>query len=141
MAKISKTTFLYIAWVQALVAMMGSLYYSEVLHYTPCVLCWYQRIALYPLVIIIAVGIIKKDKILPYFVLPSSIIGMGIAFYHVLLQRGVIPDHYAPCSAGVSCTTKFVEYYGFITIPFMALVAFTVITTCMIIVLRKGRHE
>ncbi len=68
-----------IAWIQSIIATLGSLYYSEILHFTPCVLCWYQRILLYPLVLIIAVGILRKDKGLYQYVLPMSILGLLIA--------------------------------------------------------------
>ncbi len=127
----------YVAWVMAMVAMAGSLYASEIAHLPPCLLCWYQRILMYPLVVIIAVGILKKDKVLPFYVLPLSILGMGVAFYHYLLQRGIIPDSLAPCSLGVSCTTKYVEFFGFVTIPFLSLAAFTLITICMCYLLRR----
>lgn len=130
----------YIAWVQAIVATASSLYLSEILHWTPCVLCWYQRILMYPLVILIAVGIYKKDKNLPYFVLPMTIIGMGIALFHYLLQIGIVPDAVAPCVSGVSCTTKFFMWLGFITIPFLSLTAFSIITVCMILFLKKQKH-
>ncbi|MBI2034293.1 MAG: disulfide bond formation protein B, partial [Candidatus Levybacteria bacterium] len=76
---------LYIAWVQSIAATLISLYYSEVRHFAPCILCWYQRIMMYPLIIIIAVGILRKDKKLYQYVLPMSIIGMLIAFYQILL--------------------------------------------------------
>lgn len=124
--------WLYIAWVQALAAMLGSLYYSEIRHFNPCVLCWYQRILMYPLVFIIAVGILRKDKNLPFYVLPMSITGFLIAFYHVLLQKGILPESIAPCTIGASCATKYTGYFGFITIPVMSLFAFSVIIICML---------
>lgn len=127
-----KENVLYIAWFQAVLAVAGSLFFSEILHYPPCVLCWYQRIATYPLVAIILVGIIKKDKNLAYYVLPLTLIGMGISIFHNLLYYKLIPDELAPCVTGVSCTTKFVEYFGFITIPLLALLAFVVINACVI---------
>ncbi len=108
------------------------MYFSEIAHLPPCVLCWYQRILMYPLVLIIAVGILRKDKGLPFYVLPLSILGMGVALYQYLLQRGILPNSIAPCTLGVSCTTKYVEYFGFVTIPFLSLMAFGVITACMV---------
>jgi len=94
---------------------------------------------MYPLVVITAVGILKKDKGLHVYVLPLSIVGMVIAAYHYLLQRGIIPDRFAPCSLGISCTTKYVEWFGMITIPFLSLVAFAIVTTCMIIFWRSQK--
>ncbi len=123
---------LYLAWIQSLVATLGSLYFSEILHFKPCILCWYQRILMYPLVIIIAVGILRRDKNLPFYVLPLSVLGAAIAFYHVLLQKGVIAESFAPCEVGVSCTTRFYGgWFGFLTIPLLSLIAFLVITACM----------
>ena len=123
---------LNVSWVMAFVSMAGSLYFSEILHFPPCILCWYQRIAMYPLVVIIAVGILKKDRNLPYYVLPLSVIGGLIAGYHNLLNYQIIPESTAPCLAGISCTTKFIEWFGFITIPFLSLLAFMFITVCIV---------
>lgn len=124
---------LYIAWVQSLIAVIGSLYFSEIRFFPPCVLCWYQRIFMYPLVILIAVGIIRKDKGVYTYVLPLSILGMIIAFYHNLLYYGLLPEVVAPCSIGASCATRFVSYFGFITIPLLSLGAFSLITICMLL--------
>lgn len=131
----------YITWFQALMAMFGSLFYSEIMHLAPCILCWYQRILMYPLVVIVAVAILKKDKNLPYFVLPFSIIGSLFALFHYLLQMGIIPDAIAPCTAGISCTDRFIEYFGFITIPFLSLCAFILITSCMFVFLKDSKSK
>lgn len=132
---------LYIAWIQAFVAMAGSLYFSEILRFPPCVLCWYQRITMYPLVFIIAVGILRKDKNMPIYALPLAVIGALIAAYHNLLYWKILPESQAPCLAGVSCTTQFIEYFGFITIPFLSLVAFIVIVAALIFVLKMQKDE
>lgn len=95
---------------------------------------------MYPLVLIIAVGILKKDKGLHDYVLPMSILGLLIALYHVLLEKGILPEAVAPCTLGASCTIKYVGYFGFITIPVMSLTAFIVITMCMII-FKKNQHK
>ncbi len=129
-----------IAWLQAFLAMAGSLYFSEIQHLPPCLLCWYQRIVMYPLVVILAVGILRNDKKnLPYYVLPLSSIGWLIAFYQVLLQAKILPERIAPCTTGVSCTTVYGLWLGFITIPILSLAAFTLITLCMIIALKYQR--
>lgn len=124
---------LYLALLQSIVATLGSLYFSEVRHFTPCVLCWYQRILMYPLVLIISVGILRKDKNVFAYVLPMSILGSLVALYQVLLQNGVLPQSIAPCTLAASCETKYTGYFGFITIPLMSLTAFTVISLCMLI--------
>lgn len=128
-----KHNILYVSFLQALVATVGSLFFSEILHFTPCVLCWYQRICMYPLVIILAVGILKKDKLTSLYVLPLSLIGLVVSIYQNLLVLGIIPEAVSPCSIGVSCTTKYFEYFGFITIPFLSLLSFVVIITCMLL--------
>jgi disulfide bond formation protein DsbB len=128
MSSFIKKYGLYIAWIVSLVAMGGSLYFSSVLGFPPCVLCWYQRIAIYPLVVILAVGIIYKDVKVYRSALALSSIGLLISIYHNLLYFKILPESIAPCTAGVSCTTKFIEYFGFITIPFLALVALIIIT-------------
>lgn len=130
----------YVAWTIALASMLGSLYFSEIKGFPPCVLCWYQRIVLYPLVLIIPVGIFRRDKNLPFFVLPLTIIGMGISVYHNLLYYKILPESVAPCAAGFSCTTKFIEYFGFVTIPLLSFIALTTITVLMI-VYRKLNHD
>ena len=130
---------LYVAWIQATVATFGSLFFSEVLKFPPCVLCWYQRIAMYPLVLLLAIGIVRKDKGIAWYVLPLSIVGMVIAGFHNLLYWKIIPESQAPCIAGVSCTTKFIEWFGFVTIPFLSFLAFMVITLCLWLYQRMQR--
>ena len=122
----------YPAFAVALTAMLGSLYYSEIAGFVPCTLCWYQRILMYPLSLIILVGILKQDEYLPNYVLPFSVIGMGVSTYHYLIQRGLLA-HPAACSIGIPCNLSYVNYFGFITIPFLALTAFTLITVIMAI--------
>lgn len=135
-----KTTFwqqygAYLALAPALTAMLGSLYYSEIAGFVPCTLCWYQRILMYPLTLIILVGIIKGDEYLPDYVLPFSIIGMGVSTYHYLVQLGVF-GHPATCSTGVPCNLRYVNYFGFVSIPLMALTAFVMITVIMVVTKR-----
>src|SRR5579859_7133722 len=101
-----RKNILYIVFAQALVAMLGSLYFSEVAHLVPCLLCWYQRIAMYPLVIVSAVAILREDRKAYQYGLPLSIIGFVIAAYHNLLYYSIIPESAAPCRLGISCTTK-----------------------------------
>lgn len=136
-----RKNILYLAWIQSIVAMFGSLFFSEVMKLPPCVLCWYQRILMYPLTVIIAVGILKKDKNIHHYVLPLSISGLCIAIYHNLLYYGIIPESIQPCRLGISCTTKQIEWLGFITIPLMSLTAFAVITICMLIYMRYQRNS
>lgn len=118
----------YAAWVTALVATAGSLFFSEVMDLPPCILCWYQRIAMYPLVLVVGVGIVMRDARWKYYALPLSLAGLAIAVYHNLLYYHVIPESITPCKEGISCTTVQIEWLGFITIPLMALTAFSIIS-------------
>ncbi len=127
----------HIAWLISLLATLGSLYYSEVKHFAPCILCWYQRIFIYPLVFIIPIGILKKDTNFSLYVLLFSIIGGCIAIYHELVSYGII----GTVCRDISCVTKYINYFGFITIPFLSLVAFVIIAICMIIYRYYGNGE
>lgn len=122
----------YLAWLIALVATVGSLFFSEVMQLPPCVLCWYQRIAMYPLVIIIGVGIITRDQRMKSYALPICLIGLVISIYHNLLYYGLIPENIMPCTEGISCTSRQIEWLGFITIPLLALAAFVGLTLCLL---------
>lgn len=130
----------YAAFTMALIATSGSLFLSEVLHLPPCVLCWYQRTMMYPLVFILLIGILRGDRKLYQYVLPLASIGWVIALYHSLLQWKIIPEYVAPCQSGISCTTVQVNLMGFVTIPFMSLVAFTVIIATMTIEWRTSNE-
>ncbi|HMQ05596.1 MAG TPA: disulfide oxidoreductase [Pyrinomonadaceae bacterium] len=123
----------YLGWFIALVATAGSLFFSEVMQLPPCVLCWYQRIAMYPLVSIIGAGIITQDGRMKLYALPLSFSGLGISIYHNLLYYGIIPESITPCTQGISCTSRQVEWLGFITIPLMSLVAFVLVTVCLLV--------
>lgn len=117
-----------VAWV----AMLGSLYYSEIVGFVPCELCWYQRILMYPLALITLIGVIRHDDYLPGYVLPFSLLGMGVSTYHYLIQRGLFGQPGA-CTVGVPCNLRYVNYAGFVTIPFLALTAFVLITALMLV--------
>ncbi len=130
-------TWLYIGLVQAAVATVGSLYASLGLGYTPCDLCWYQRIFMYPLVLLLAFGIYLKIPRLPLLLLPLSIGGGLIALYHVLLQAGVVADK-SICSATViSCAVGTQKFMGIATLPQLSLIAFAVITICLVMSMRQ----
>ena len=123
---------LYTAWVVALVAMVGSLFFSEVMQLPPCVLCWYQRIAMYPLVLIIGAGIVMRDRRVKFYALPVALAGLSVAVYHNLLYYGLIPDSVTPCTQGISCTSVQIEWLGFITIPLMAADGVCLISVCLL---------
>ena len=119
----------YGALIVSLVAMLGSLFYSEVMHFEPCRLCWFQRICMYPIALLSLIGVIKRDEFVTDYVLPLSSIGLAIGIYHVLMQNGIVSlsDN---CSS-VSCGLSYVRYLGFISIPLMSSTAFFLITAVM----------
>lgn len=117
---------------QVIVAILGSLYFSDIKGYAPCVLCWYQRICMYSMFPMIVTALWRKEDKIYQYTLPISILGALIALYHNLLYKGVIKNEEF-CTGGISCTSKYVEYLGFITIPFMALTGFVVIITLSLI--------
>jgi disulfide bond formation protein DsbB len=130
---------LLVAWIAAIVATLGSLYFSEVMHFIPCTLCWYQRIFMYPLAIILGVAVYRNDKGIFRYALPLSIIGMLIAGYHTLLQKIPYLQQFEMCTSGVPCSKDYINWLGFITIPLLALIAFTIITVSLIILARSKK--
>ena len=126
---------IFSAWLIAAVSTLGSLFFSEVMELIPCVLCWYQRISLFPLAIILLIGLFPLDKKVVNYALPLAIIGLIFTVYHCLLFFGVIPENLQPCSQGVSCTDDNMELFGFLPIPLLGLIAFLMI----IILLLKTR--
>ncbi|HLQ97240.1 MAG TPA: disulfide oxidoreductase [Candidatus Dormibacteraeota bacterium] len=139
--KKSKTseTILLIIWIQALIATLGSLFYSEVMGFTPCELCWVQRIFMYPLVMIYGVAAFKKDLSIALPGLFLSGIGMFISAYHYLLQKLPSLQEVGASCGIVPCNTEYVNYFGFITIPFLAGTAFIVIFTLHIVLLKQSK--
>ena len=129
---------LYFALAVALTATLGSLYFSEIRHYLPCNLCWYQRILMYPLIVVIGVGILRQDFNMPYYVLPLTLIGQGISTYHYLLEKTDIFASPTSCQVGIPCTTPWINWGGFITIPFLAMCAFFLITLFAIVAMVNG---
>ena len=121
----------HIALLAAWIATSGSLFLSEVLHWQPCLLCWYQRILMYPLAVILTVGIMRNDRGIHWYVLPLSLTGVLTSLYHYLLIK---TDLFIPpaCTGGVPCNVDYIDIFGFINIPFMALTAFTIISFMML---------
>lgn len=119
--------YLFTAWIVAIFSMLGSLFFSEIMEFIPCSLCWYQRILMYPLVIILLVSMFPYDlKVLKYAA-PFVVLGILFSFYHNLINIGIIPESASPCVQGVPCSTKYIEWFGFISIPMLSFVAFTLI--------------
>lgn len=121
------------AWGVALLAMSGSLYLSEIAHLLPCSLCWYQRIAMYPLVFVLGVGLLRDDPSVWRFAIPLPVVGLLIAVYHVTIQWRPNLD-VGTCATGAPCTGRYLAVFGFISIPTMAAAAFFLITILLLLV-------
>ena len=132
---------LYAAWAVALLATVGSLFFSEVMGLPPCVLCWYQRVAMYPLVPVIATGIVARDRRVRAYALPLCLAGLAVSVYHNLLYYGVVPETLTPCSEGASCTERQIEWLGFVTIPLMGLASFVAVSLCLLFYRPKTESE
>ncbi|SFB75449.1 disulfide bond formation protein DsbB [Polaromonas sp. OV174] len=130
-------SLLLACWLIALVSSLGSLFFSEVMKLEPCVLCWYQRIAMFPLALILAQGLYTQDRQSVKYALPLAWAGGLVALYHCLLYAGFIPQGLRPCGKGSSCAEQKLELAGFITIPLLSVLAFSLIILLLISV-KKG---
>ena len=131
---------IWLAWIVALVAMVGSLIYSEVIHFEPCRYCWFQRIAMYPLAVILLVGAMRREFQVKYYALPLALIGLAISAYHHLIETFPSIESGVSCGA-VPCTARYVEIFGFIGIPFMAGCGFIVIAVLLGLYVNKNNFE
>jgi disulfide bond formation protein DsbB len=128
------------AFIVALLAMAGSLYFSEIAHFKPCLLCWYQRIAMYPLALILLIAAIRRDIGVRWYVIPLALIGIVISSYHYVLEW--FPEiSTGACEVDNPCTAVWFREFGFISLPFLALVAFLLIITFLLIPMRRAAHE
>lgn len=123
LAKNGMTIAMVVAWV----ATLGSLYFSDVMGFKPCRLCWFQRIFMYPLAVIIPIGILRADKGTAFSVLPLAVIGSAFSIYHVLLQKTTWFRDTCSALGEVPCSSDYIYWFGFITIPVLALTAFALI--------------
>lgn len=129
---------LFAAWLLSAVATAGSLFFSYVMGFAPCVLCWYQRIFLFPLVVILAVGLFPLDRGVVRYALPLAVIGWLIAAYHNLIYFGIVPESLSPCAQGVSCSEEYVKLLGFLSIPLLSLLAFSAIAGLLALLPRRS---
>ncbi len=136
MQKKQENLLLFI-WAVALSATLGSLYYSEIKGYIPCTLCWVQRIFMYPIVLIGLVALIQKNGKIAWTTAAFSFIGGCISLYHYGIQKLAFLQESAPSCGAVSCTGQYVNYFGFVTIPLMALVAFAIIFIASLVLLKQ----
>jgi len=116
---------LWLAFVVSAIATGGSLFFSEVAHYVPCELCWFQRIFMYPLAIVTLLAAAFNDHRVARYLLPLPVIGAGVSVYHVLVENGVVTQTQACLvSAPGGCAIKWINEFGYVTIPILALTGF-----------------
>lgn len=130
-------TPLFGAWLIALLATAGALFLGEVMGKTPCVLCWYQRIAMFPLALVLGLGLLEPDARCLRYAVPLAWAGWGIALYHCLIFWGVVSEGLAPCGQGPSCADADVQVAGIVPIPLMSLIAFSGIVALLWLARRK----
>jgi disulfide bond formation protein DsbB len=127
------------AWVIACCATLGALFFGEVMQLPPCLLCWYQRIFMFPLAVILPLGLAPYDRKIIRYVLPLAMIGWLIAIFHQLLVAGWVPKSLEPCARGVPCSKTVIELFGFLTIPWLSIAAFSAII--VLLLLARLRRE
>jgi Disulfide bond formation protein DsbB len=120
-----------LAFVVAATATAGSLYYSEIAEYTPCVLCWYQRICMYPLVVVLGVGWVRRESATWLYALPFLVAGVPVSTYHLLVERYPSLGSGLSCSIDAPCTVPYFETLGFVTLAWMCLSGFLLIGTLL----------
>jgi disulfide bond formation protein DsbB len=122
----------FAAWLVAASATLGALFMSEIMGFAPCVLCWWQRIFMFPLVLILALGLFPYDRTVLRYALPLAALGLLVAGFHVLLTMGIIPETLTPCREGIPCKILQVEWFGFVTIPLLSFFAFLVLNLLLV---------
>ncbi len=127
------------AWAVALVATLGALFIGEVMGMAPCLLCWYQRIFMFPLALILGMAAFAEDRRGAVYGLPLALAGAAFAGYHCALVAGWVPQWWIPCGSGPSCSTQSLEILGGIQIPWLSLLAFSAIAILLFVYLRKPR--
>lgn len=128
---------MYAAWIIALVATGGAIFIGEVMGQTPCLLCWYQRIFMFPLALILGLACFRGDLAGARYALVVAGPGLLIAVWHTLLYFGLVSEAITPCSQGVSCTDANMTIWGALPLPLLSALSFTAIAALLLIALRK----
>ncbi|MBN8192649.1 disulfide bond formation protein B [Bacillus sp. NTK074B] len=134
-------SLLFLAWASSLIATLGSLYFSEIMKYEPCELCWYQRILMYPMVILLGVAYVRKDFQAALYSTILSGIGLIVSIYHYSIQKVSFLSESAPACGRVPCTGEYINLFGFVTIPFLAMTGFIIIFITSVLVLKAVKED
>jgi disulfide bond formation protein DsbB len=125
-------TLVFGCWLVACVSTLGALFFSEVMQLPPCTLCWYQRIFIFPLVLVLPMGLFPFDRRVVRYALPLLVVGGFVSLFQLLLVHGVIPESIQPCRQGVSCREVQIEWLGFVSIPLLSFLAFLAMSALLI---------
>jgi len=138
--KDGRESLLFFEWAASVIAMFGSLYFSEIRQFEPCELCWYQRIVMYPFVIILGIAYIRKDYQIAFYSMIFSGLGGCISMYHYSIQKLPFMTDLAPACGRIPCTGQYINWFGFVTIPFLALIAFLIIFICSYFIWKNSKE-
>jgi disulfide bond formation protein DsbB len=130
---------LFGCWLIASVATLGSLFLDKALGIEPCSLCWYQRIFMYPLALILLAGLLPLDRRVIRYALPLACFGWMTAFYHLLMYVGIVPESLQPCGSGPSCVQDDLGLFGFVNIPMLSLLSFSVVTGLLLVFMKRTK--
>jgi len=129
---------LFGAWLIASASALGSMFFSEIMQLPPCSLCWYQRIFMFPLVLVLPAGLFPFDRKVVRYALPLAVVGWLFGIFHMLLIAGIIPEDLEPCTQGVPCSEQLIEWFGFVTIPLLSVAAFSSIIALLVLTHFRG---
>jgi disulfide bond formation protein DsbB len=136
----STNFFVLLAFIISMIATLGSLFFSEVMQFIPCTLCWYQRILMYPLLIILIIKLLFPQEHFFKYAMTFAILGFIVSSYHNLVMFKIIPETLSPCVQGVPCSVAYINWLGFITIPMLSWVAFSMIVGILLLA-KKGEFD
>ena len=140
-SNIINTNIILLCFIVASVATFGSLFFSEIMNFVPCTMCWYQRIFMYPLILIFIINLLYPDeKVFKYSILLVTT-GLLFSIYHNLLLLGIIPELAVPCASGVPCSTEYINWFGFITIPLLSFTAYLILFILLIVGKKTSQNK
>jgi disulfide bond formation protein DsbB len=129
---------IFAAWLVASASALGALFFSEIMQLPPCALCWYQRIFMFPLALILPIGLFPFDRKVVRYALPLAAVGWLFAAFQMLLVAGIVPEKLEPCAQGVPCSETVIEWFGFVTIPLLSVTAFSTIIALLLLTHFRG---
>ena len=130
---------LFGCWLTASVATLGSLFLDKALGMDPCSLCWYQRIFMYPLALILLTGLLMPDRRVVWYGLPLAFFGWMTAFYHLLMYVGIVPESLQPCGNGPSCVQNDLGLFGYVNIPMLSLLSFSMVIGLLLVFMQRTK--